>query len=44
MRTALLTLALAGFVGLGLMDLYHGDPRHGAAALLLAAANALLLT
>lgn len=43
MRTALLATALAGFVGLGVLDLWHGDLKHGTAALLLALANALLL-
>lgn len=44
MRTALLVLALAGFVGLGVVDLLAGELRAGVAALLLAVANALLLT
>jgi len=39
MRTALLVLALTGFVGLGVLDLLAGDLKHGGAALLLAVAN-----
>jgi hypothetical protein len=43
MRSALLVLALAGFVGLGMLDLSAGNWHPGIAALLLAAANYLLL-
>jgi hypothetical protein len=42
-RGALLVLALAGFVGLGLLDISAGNTTPGTAALLLAAANYLLL-
>lgn len=44
MRIVLIIVALSGFVGLGLLDLFAGRPVTGIAALLLAAANGLLLT
>lgn len=44
MRTAFIVTALAGFVGLAALDLATGRWVTGAASLLLAAANGLLLT
>lgn len=43
MRTVLLVMALGGFAALGTMDIASGRYATGIAALLLAAANALLL-
>lgn len=43
MRTAFLAAALAGFAGLGLLDLAGGRLKTGISALLLALANYLLL-
>jgi hypothetical protein len=43
MRTALLIVALGGFACLALIDLSHGRTDVGAAELMLAAANYLLL-
>jgi hypothetical protein len=39
-----LAMALGGFAGLGVLDIVAGNPRIGIASLLLAVANALLLT
>lgn len=44
MRTLLLAMVIVGFLGLGLGDIAYGDVRQGAAAILLAAANLLLLS
>ena len=44
MRLILLAMALAGFAGLGVLDLVTGNIRVGIASLLLSAANGLLLT
>lgn len=43
MRPAPLILIIGGFAGLGLLDIAHGHYTTGAAALLLAIVNALLL-
>jgi hypothetical protein len=43
MRLVLLGVALAGFIGLGLLDITAGNTKPGVAALLLAVANGLLL-
>lgn len=43
MRVAFLACALGGFAALGVLDIAAGSLRTGVAALLLAAANALLL-
>lgn len=43
MRAVLLTMAITGFAGLGVLDLLTGSGRVGIAALFLAVANFLLL-
>lgn len=43
MRTVCIALVLAGFVGLAVVDILHGDLRTGAASALLAMASVLLL-
>lgn len=43
LRNVFLLAVLVGFIGLGLIDLAHGNYRTGSASIFLAAANYLLL-